>query len=139
MNTSKHTHPVNVSYLVVGLVFLGIAGSWSLGASGVVDSGDSRWLVPLVLVGAGVAGLVAFAAKGVGGRRAVDDDPETLARLEGEAFAPYPVHGLEDLRTETHPLTHTDSHTGSHAGSQTDTDPDSRPTTRLDTTEGDAR
>lgn len=131
MNTSKHTHPVNVSYLVVGLVFLGIAGSWALGASGVVDSGDSRWLVPLVLVGAGVAGLVAFAAKGVGGRRAVDDDPETLARLEGEAFAPYPVHGLEDLRTDAHTETHTDTHTH--------TDTDSRPTTRLDTTEGDAR
>ena len=131
MSTSKHTHPVNVSYLVVGLVFLGIAGSWALGASGVVDSGDSRWLVPLVLVGAGVAGLVAFAAKGVGGRRAVDDDPETLARLEGDAFAPSPVHGLEDLRTDIHTETHTETHT--------DTDTDSRPTTRLDTTEGDAR
>jgi hypothetical protein len=138
MNTSKHTHPVNVSYLVVGLVFLGIAGSWALGASGVVDSGDSRWLVPLVLVGAGVAGLVAFAAKGVGGRRAVDDDPETLARLEGEAFAPYPVHGLEDLRT---PDTRTDSRTDSRTDTHTPTETpgDTQPTTRLDTTEGDAR
>ena len=128
MNTSKHTHPVNVSYLVVGLVFLGIVGSWALGASGVVDSGDSRWLVPLVLVGAGVAGLVAFAAKGARGRRAVDDDPGSLERLEGEAFAPYPVPGLEDLRTADTPA-------DTSAGTPTEAEP----TTRLDTTEGDAR
>ena len=64
MNTPK-THQLNVSYLVVGLVFLGIAGSWALRSSGVVDSHDSRWMLPAVLVAAGVIGLVAFASKGV--------------------------------------------------------------------------
>ena len=44
------THPLNVGYLVVGLVFLGIAGSWLLRETGVI-------------------GLVAFAAKGVSERR----------------------------------------------------------------------
>ncbi|QNN51497.1 hypothetical protein [Nocardioides mesophilus] len=61
------THPLNVSYLVVGLAFLGIAGSWALhaAAADIIDAGDVGWLVPLSLVVAGVIGLVAFAAKGV--------------------------------------------------------------------------
>ena len=67
------THPLNVSYLVLGLVFLGIAGAWALHAADVVDSGQVRWLLPLMLVLAGVVGLVAFAAKGLGGRR--DETP----------------------------------------------------------------
>ncbi len=55
------THPLNVSYLVVGLAFLGIAGSWALREGGVIDSVD--WLLPLTLVVAGGIGLVAFVAK----------------------------------------------------------------------------
>ncbi len=68
------THPLNVSYLVVGLVFLGLSGSWALRESGVVDLGDAEWLLPATLVVAGVIGLVAFAAKGVTGRNRADDD-----------------------------------------------------------------
>jgi hypothetical protein len=56
-------HPVNFSYLVVGLVFLGLAGSWALRESGLVDLGGLRWLLPLTLIVAGVVGLVAFAAR----------------------------------------------------------------------------
>ena len=69
--------PLNVSYLVVGLIFLGIAGSWALHASGVVDTADVQWLIPLVLVGAGLIGLVAFTAKGLarGRDERIDDDP----------------------------------------------------------------
>lgn len=66
------THPVNVSYLVVGLVFLGIAGSWALRESGVVDVGEVQWLLPLTLVMAGVIGLVAFAAKGISSSKRTD-------------------------------------------------------------------
>ena len=62
------THPLNVSYLVLGLVFLGISGSWALHAWEVVDTAQIRWLLPLTLVVAGAIGLVAFAAKGLGGR-----------------------------------------------------------------------
>lgn len=62
------THPLNVSYLVVGLVFLGIAGTWALRSAGVVDADQLRWLLPLTLVLAGTVGLVAFAAKGLTGR-----------------------------------------------------------------------
>ena len=63
------THPLNVGYLVVGLVFLGIAGSWLLRETGVIDLDEVQWLLPLTLVVAGVIGLVAFAAKGVTERR----------------------------------------------------------------------
>jgi len=70
------THPLNVGYLVVGLIFLGIAGSWALRAADVVDTGSMRWLVPVVLVVAGVIGLVAFTARGVSrGRPARVEEP----------------------------------------------------------------
>ena len=59
------THPLNVSYLVVGLIFLGISGSWALRTAGIIDNRDVGWLLPLVLVVAGVVGLAAFATKGI--------------------------------------------------------------------------
>lgn len=65
------THPLNVTYLVVGLAFLGLAGSWALRESGLVVLDDAEWLLPLMLVAAGVVGLVAAAAKGL--RRPNDD------------------------------------------------------------------
>ena len=52
-------HPLSISYLVAGLVFLGIAVSWALREAGVVDAGDSSWLFPLTLVVVGAIGLVA--------------------------------------------------------------------------------
>ena len=54
-----------VLYLVVGLVYLGLAALWALSASGAVSSEDT-WLLPGLLVVAGAAGLVAALA---GGRR----------------------------------------------------------------------
>lgn len=74
-NSTVRTHPVNVSYLVIGLLFLGLAGSWALREAGVVDLAEVRWLMPLTLVVAGLAGLVAAALKGLappGGEQAPD-------------------------------------------------------------------
>lgn len=70
---STTARPLNVSYLVIGLVFLGIAGTWALHETGVVDGADVEWLVPLSLVVAGVLGLVAFATRGLRGRRSQED------------------------------------------------------------------
>ncbi|QIK65461.1 hypothetical protein G7072_03110 [Nocardioides sp. HDW12B] len=55
-------HPLSISYLVAGLVFLGVAASWALRQAGVVDAGDSSWLFPLTLVVVGAIGLVASLA-----------------------------------------------------------------------------
>ena len=69
------THPLNVTNLVVGLVFLGLAGSWALQEAGAVDFDQLRWLLPLTLVVAGVVGLVAFAGRGLRTRRTKPADP----------------------------------------------------------------
>jgi hypothetical protein len=71
------THPLNVSYLVIGLVFLGISGSWALRQTGVVAVDEIRWLLPLMLVAAGVIGLIAFAAKSVSRRDSTPVDEQT--------------------------------------------------------------
>jgi hypothetical protein len=77
MRSSMKTHPLNVSYLVIGLIFLGLAGSWALRESGVIDLGEVRWLLPLTLVAAGVIGLIGFAAKGMGNRSGHDEPDAT--------------------------------------------------------------
>lgn len=64
-------HPLHTGYLVAGLVFLGVAGTWALRAAEVIDADASRWILPLVLVAAGVAGLLASFTKG---RRSGSDD-----------------------------------------------------------------
>ena len=81
------THPLNVSYLVIGLAFLGIAGSWALHEASVIGSAEMEWLLPLTLVIAGGIGLAAFAARGL--RRPRTDEPHDLT-------APEPARTLGD-------------------------------------------
>jgi hypothetical protein len=88
------THPLNVSYLVVGLAFLGISGSWALRTAGVVSNHQVGWLLPVVLVAAGAVGLVAFAAKGVSRRRqgqgagSAEAYPQTDTALDDAFYVP---------------------------------------------------
>jgi hypothetical protein len=56
---------MSVPHLVVGLVFLGIAGSWGLHELGVIESVQVEWLLPLILVVAGAAGLLASVARSI--------------------------------------------------------------------------
>jgi len=100
---STNTRPVAVTYLVVGLVFLGISLSWALRQSGMIDADQLGWLLPLMLIVAGLVGLAAYATRGFRGSRgdrrpgatpATDEpapgpDPE-LTSLETAAYAPYP-------------------------------------------------
>jgi hypothetical protein len=82
--------PVNTTYLVIGLVFLGLAGAWALRETGVMDPDDFRWLLPLVLVIAGGAGVVASVVKQLGsGRRSPEPaDP---------ADEPVPAYDRDEL------------------------------------------
>jgi hypothetical protein len=99
--TRKHTHPLDVGYLVMGLIFLGIAGLWALRETHVVDITEMSWLLPLSLIAAGVIGLAAAAAKGAARRRTehdstndtddtddTDTDPQQWAYYDDERTSP---------------------------------------------------
>jgi hypothetical protein len=58
------THPLNVTHLTIGLILLGLSALWGADAAGWTDFGDSAYLVPVLLIGAGVIGLIAFTFRG---------------------------------------------------------------------------
>jgi len=57
MNTRR---PISVSHLVFGLIFLGATALWTIGAATDADAPDMALLAPAILIGAGVAGLIAL-------------------------------------------------------------------------------
>lgn len=71
-------HPLSTAYLVAGLVFLGIAAAWALRAAEVIDDEGSKWIAPVVLVVAGVAGLVASLTRSALPRRAARGGSDEL-------------------------------------------------------------
>lgn len=73
MSRATNRQQTSIPHLVSGLVFLGLAASWALHEAGVIGTVEARWLLPLVLIVAGAAGLVVTAARGIRGR-----DEETL-------------------------------------------------------------
>jgi len=52
------TRPVSIAHLVFGLIFLGAAAVWAVGAATDADAPDLALLGPAVLIGAGAIGLV---------------------------------------------------------------------------------
>ena len=58
MNTPAR--PVSIAHLVFGLIFLGAAVLWAVGAATGADAPDLALMVPIILIGAGVIGLVAM-------------------------------------------------------------------------------
>jgi hypothetical protein len=60
---------VKVPHLVFGLLFLGVAGIWALGASDAISGEHLAVLGPGVLILAGVIGLAASLANGRNRRR----------------------------------------------------------------------
>jgi hypothetical protein len=107
---------VKIGHLVVGLVFLGIAGSWALRSGGAIGDTAIGVLVPVVLVLAGVVGLLATV---VGSRRRrrtplpmsqsmsqslsrsqPETRPETEPEPETDTATTYVETDLPDLHTE---------------------------------------
>ena len=68
-------HPLNVSHLVIGLVLLGISGLWTADHAGWTNG--NNYVLPVMLVAAGVIGLVAFALRGVFSRTNTTTDTTT--------------------------------------------------------------
>jgi hypothetical protein len=90
MSRKQVTHPVNVTYLVIGLVFLAVSGSWALRTGGVVNARQFGWVLPLMLVAIGAVGLLASTAKGI--RRRDPDD--TLAAERSDEADPIPTYSF---------------------------------------------
>lgn len=67
-------HDLDVTSLVFGLIFLGVAATWALVQTELVTLPDLSLLGPAVLIVAGVVGLAATLAKG---RRSGDAADET--------------------------------------------------------------
>lgn len=66
-------HDLDVTSLVFGLIFLGVAATWALVQTELVTLPDLSLLGPAVLIVAGVVGLAATLAKGRRGRETADD------------------------------------------------------------------
>lgn len=95
--------PVKVGYLVTGLVFIGLAGSWALSASGVVDDLTFSWLLPAILVGAGVIGLLVLASGVRRGRPAGETDTNSFDPYDLDASAPEVEQRAPESDVETIP------------------------------------
>lgn len=76
-----NTRPVSIAHLVFGLIFLGASVLWAIGAGTGADAPDLALLAPIVLIGAGVVGLVGIVVNGRNASRrdAVPDLPGTTA------------------------------------------------------------
>lgn len=58
------THPLNITHLTLGVLLLGISGLWLANEAGWTDGIESNYLVPLLFIGAGLIGLLAFGLRG---------------------------------------------------------------------------
>jgi hypothetical protein len=66
-------HDVDVTSLVFGLIFLGVAGAWALVQNELISLPDLSVAGPAVLIVAGVVGLVATVTGTARSRRTLDD------------------------------------------------------------------
>jgi hypothetical protein len=74
-------HETDVTSLVFGLVFAGVVALWALVAGDALDLDDLGYLAPVLLIGAGVVGLVVSLT---GSRRR---DAATRAQAQAELAA----------------------------------------------------
>ncbi len=59
-----HKHEVDAVSLTFGLIFLGIADAWLMCEAGAADVAGLRWFFPVLLLGAGAAGVVSSLRRG---------------------------------------------------------------------------
>lgn len=90
MSPTSPSPSVKVPHLVLGLVFLGVAATWLLLSTGVLQPDYLPYVGPAVLVGAGVLGLLAML---LGARRGPSPDHGTAH--EDPALAPVEESGYE--------------------------------------------
>lgn len=69
-------HETDVTSLVFGLLFLGLAGLWALVQYDVLTLPAASVVAPIVLVAAGVAGLLLTLRRGTAGRKPTDPTSE---------------------------------------------------------------
>lgn len=110
-DNTENKRPLNVPHLVFGLVFAGIATVWFLGQATNADLPRSAVGLPVVLIGAGVIGLVASLA-GARRRSPVVAAEHTAARAAYDARAAAPTEATviaedtdDTLRLDTTPPT----------------------------------
>lgn len=104
---------LKVGHLVSGIVLLGLALLWLLDAAGLMIGISWTYLVPLLLIGAGVLGLIASIAGGVRNRRAdaearraAEDDPSAEAMTDARSTAS--VEDEPPVRTSILPVAESD-------------------------------
>jgi hypothetical protein len=102
MNATEN-RPVSIGYLVIGLIFIGLSGAWLLDETGVIEPQGFQWVIPTVLLGAGLIGLFASLGKGMARRRPVTQ-PSPLPQY-GEPGEAVPTETIptETIPTETIP------------------------------------
>lgn len=85
------TRPVSIAHLVFGLVFLGASVLWAVGAATNADAPDLALMAPIVLIGAGVVGLVGIVVNSRNARRrGLPADDVTVTTPEPEYAGPAP-------------------------------------------------
>lgn len=77
-------HETDAVALTFALIFLGVANAWLLIAAGGADVTGLRWFFPLLLLGAGGAGVTASLLKRPG-RRADSEPAEVVDTPEGQS------------------------------------------------------
>ncbi|MPZ94262.1 MAG: hypothetical protein GEU96_04935 [Propionibacteriales bacterium] len=97
------THPLNVTPLVFGLIFLGTASLALMYEADWIDVERAGWALPTLLVLAGVIGLAATLVKGSRGRSedVRDDAAEPTHEPEHTARIDTTSHTTSDTTSDT--------------------------------------
>ncbi|MEI2820324.1 MAG: hypothetical protein V9E81_08955 [Marmoricola sp.] len=103
----NNTRPLSVAYLVFGLLFLGTFGIWALVSARLITNLNPDWMAPVLLIGAGGAGLVALMVGSMRGAQhetpTVPNSPQspTLADTAIDAVGEDPTVHLETATTDS--------------------------------------